>query len=119
MVTLQEFADLFSKLVSTAKAGQTVPYSAAAPVVRLDMENPPDRDEMGHLLGYISSAEAKNGRPLLSSVVTFKDGTGVGQGFYSLGKELRLVRPGEDEITFWIRELKMTHDFWRGLPARS
>jgi hypothetical protein len=72
---------------------------------------------MGHLLGYISRAEAKNGRPLLSSVITFKDGTGVGQGFYSLGKELRLVRPADDEVTFWIRELNKTQGLWKGSAA--
>lgn len=48
---------------------------------------PPDRDLIGHWLGEISENEVKVGRHMLSALVGYKEGEGVGdpaKGFYTL-----------------------------------
>ncbi len=114
MATQEQMANLYAKLVTIARSQseQTIPYSQVASIVGLDMSNPPDRDFLGHLLGYIPVAEVNEGRPMLSSVVWHKGENTIGQGFQKLGKKLHRRRAAEDDDAFLVRELKETHACW-------
>jgi hypothetical protein len=35
-----------------------------------------------------------------------------GYGFFTLGQELRQVEPGEDDIGFAVRQIRLVHDYW-------
>ena len=60
---------LYERLIEVATAQECVYYSDIAPLVNLDMSLPPDRAEIGRLLGEVSEHEHAQGRPLLSVVV--------------------------------------------------
>lgn len=42
-----------------------------------------------------------------------------GKGFFTLGQQLRLTHPGEDEIAFAIRQIRLVHEFWSREDAPS
>jgi hypothetical protein len=61
------------------------------------MSEASDRHEIGELLGYISKAEAAQGRPMLSSLVIHKDDyLSIGSGFYKAAKETGRMNPCDD-----------------------
>jgi hypothetical protein len=103
---------LYERLVAAARAGEVLSYSDIGPELKLDFENPADRNRIGVLLGEISSYEYSQGRPLLSSVVWHKDFSGPGVGLRNLGIELGIVRGDEDDLAFGTRQLKDTHAYW-------
>ena len=80
-------------------------------MVGLDMADPQDRLRIGEILGEISKAEHKAGRPMLSAVVTHKEDERPGGGFYQLGQDLGLAK-GMDTETFFVRELQRVHKYW-------
>ena len=102
---------LYEELVSVAKKGDSVTYSDVAPIADLDMDNPSDRDEIGRLLGEISTHEHSQGRPLLSAVVIHRDNNMPGQGFFKLARQLHLYSGGDD-LKFFLDELKRVHAQW-------
>jgi hypothetical protein len=112
-----QFARLYARLISIAVKRGTVHYSEIESIVGLDMQNPPDRDYLGQMLGHISRAEVQELRPMLSSVVWHKGDNTIGQGFQKLGKELNHRRASDDDDSFLVRELKQTWDFWDGLSV--
>ena len=102
---------IYEKLGEVARLENTIAYSELAPLADLDMGRSPDRAEMGRILGEISTFEHEQRRPMLSAVVTQKDG-GPGKGFYTLARELGLMPPGLSQIAFWSQELKRVYDYW-------
>lgn len=113
MATERQMAELFARLLSFARAEKTASYSEIATIVGLDMSSPSDRDYLGHLLGYISSAEAHEGRPMLSAVVWHKGENTIGAGFQKLGAQLGLRRSRDDDDSFLVRELQRTYLTWK------
>lgn len=108
---------VYEKLVEIARDQDTVPYAEVAEWVGLNMTRPDHRNRMSVLLDEISSSEHAQGRPLLSAVVVHGEGgeaAGMpGQGFFSLGKRLKLQAPDEDKVTFFAKELRRVQDYWR------
>lgn len=104
------YTDLYEKLKETARKGGIVHYSDIAPLVKLDMANPADRNEIGKILGDISLEEHEEGRPLLSVVVVSKSSGMPGQGFFDLAKELGLY-DGKAHDKFFYQELRKVHEF--------
>ncbi len=103
---------LYDRLKEVATAQKVVYYSEIAPLVNLDMSLPPDRAEIGRLLGEISEHEHAQGRPLLSVVVISQDGNKPGEGFFKLARELQLYA-GPDEDTYWNTEIKRVWAAWK------
>ena len=103
--------ELHGELARIAARRAVTNYSEIAPLVGLDMEREDDRRQIGVLLDEISTHEHRQGRPLLSAVVTHKDGI-PGKGFFKLVRDLGLLRPGQDATAFWAEELKRVHDQW-------
>jgi hypothetical protein len=113
MKTTTNLATLYARLITVAQRPEgTIAYSDAGALIGLDMENPADRNEIAELLGDISTAEVAEGRPMLSSVVIYKDGTGLGQGFFKLARRLGRAQANEDDFLVHARELKATHAAW-------
>ncbi len=102
---------IHKELTEVARLQATISYSEIAPLADLDMSRDNDRAEMGRILGEISIHEHEEGRPLLSAVVTHKDG-GPGKGFYTLAGELGVMARKMSAIAFWSQELRRVHDYW-------
>lgn len=106
---------VYARLADAARARQFVFYGELAPELNLDMENPQDRLEIGQVLGEISRFEVANGRPMLSSIVVEADDHLPDKRFFALGQELGQVADHEDEVSFAVRQIKMTHEYWSEL----
>ncbi len=72
---------------------------------------------MNHLLGAILEDEKAAGRPLLTSIVTHKDGDKEpGDGFYDMAR--RLGYKFEDPLVFWATQVQQVFKL-HGRPERS
>ena len=107
--------DLYDKLVVAARRRDLLFYSQVGPMLRLNFESPADRNRIGQLLGEISRHEHSEGRPMLSSIVWYKDMSSPGPGLFRLGVELGIVRGNEDELAFAIRQMNETYALWSTL----
>jgi hypothetical protein len=107
---------LYDRLVQAASGREFVYYNELAELTGMDNDSPHFGAQLGRLLGDISRFEVAGGRPMLSSVVVRKEDHLPGKGFFALGEELRLVQPGEDEVSFAVRQIRATHDFWADRP---
>ncbi len=102
---------IYEELKDVASQHRTVEYGQLAPLAKLDMNNPGDRNEIAAVLGEISQHEHTQGRPLLSVIVVAKE-TGVpGQGFFNLAKDLGVYLGGDDDA-FFVRELRRAYEQW-------
>ena len=102
---------IYDKLKEVAQGQGITYYSDIAPMAGLDMNLPHDRYEIGAILDDINRHEHKGRRPMLSAVVVHKDSLKPGTGFFTLARSLRLF-DGEDEVKFYIQELRKVHDYW-------
>ena len=104
-------AEIYEKLKEVARSQGIIYYSDIAPMAGLNMDLPSDRYAIGVILDEINRREHAQGRPMLSAVVVHKDSLKPGQGFFTLARSLgKLV--GNDEDSFYIRELRKVHDYW-------
>lgn len=103
---------IYDTLKKVAKGQGVTTYSEIAPLAGLDMSSPNDRNQIAEILGDISKVEHALGHPMLSVVVIHRDNNIPGQGFFTLAKELGL-HSGNDDLMFFINELRRAHDFWK------
>jgi len=52
-------------------------------------------------------------RPMLSAVALPKNESSPKSGFYNLAIELGRLKPGEDELAFWLVELSALRSYWQ------
>jgi len=109
---LEERQTIYERLSEVAQGREYVNYSDVAPIAGLNMESPADRNEIADILDGVSQAEHDAGRPLLSAVVIRIDSNMPGKGFFTLARRLGLHRAGENDLTFWLRELNRVYDHW-------
>ncbi|MGE0709023.1 MAG: hypothetical protein AB7N76_00010 [Planctomycetota bacterium] len=93
-------AELVRRLQDVARQGELIHYGPIADLLDLDMGLQEHRRRIGEILGQVSRAEHAEGRPLLSAVVVLAGTEMPGKGFFTLARELRLLR-GKDDVTFW------------------
>jgi len=107
---------IYEELKRVASAETVAYYGQIAPLADLDMSRADDRNEISQILDEISAHEHSLGRPLLSAVVVHAPGEGSGglpgSGFFKLARRLGVQR-GQDNVTFFARELIRVHDAWR------
>jgi hypothetical protein len=83
--------DIRQQLIELARQQTTWTYSTLNEqlMLGLNFSNPYDRDLIGEWLGEVSEHEFSNGRPLLSCLITHKNGLREqGDGFYKLCEKL-------------------------------
>jgi hypothetical protein len=107
------------RLIAAARQRARVYYKDLAEATGREMSGPHWAVHFGRILGRISSDEAHEGRPLLSVIVVSRDTKLPGGGFYNLGKELRLVQPGESEDEFIRRQTERVYDYWQSKGGAS
>ena len=97
--------DLRQRLIDVAKLGQTISYSELRPDAPQTLAAPLDE---------INRYEYREGRPLLSAVVTHKEGDRMsGDGFFRIAWELGEYKEGDPEL-YWKQELQKVWDYWTG-----
>ncbi len=106
-------------LETTARNEDLTTYSELARRLGLELDDGAQRRFLATLLGELSRAEVAAGRPMLSSLVVQYEGGTPGSGFLELGRELGLVRPGEDADIFAFRQMRATWAEWKGRGQRE
>jgi hypothetical protein len=107
---------LYERLIGAARTSRLLSYGDVGAPAELDMSLSYHRRLIGQMLGEISIREAKDGRPMLSSVVVHKGTTTVDPGFYQLGQDIHQVQPGETDEAFGKRQQDETFAFWSTHP---
>lgn len=108
-----EYQPVYDRLVQAARAKELVHYGELAKMLGIDMDDPYFGARVGKVLGRISEDEIAAGRPMISAIVVSKDTMLPGHGFFNLGQQMRQVDPGEDEIGFAVRQIRLVHEHWR------
>jgi len=100
---------VYEKIVKVAKNEKkgVITYSEAASCVGISTLG------IIPILDRINRTENSEGRPLLSAVVISKSRNMPGDGFFKLAKELGVQSDDEDNINFWLKEIRRVHDYWR------
>jgi Protein of unknown function DUF262 len=105
--------------VASQRGESLTTYSELARRLGLDLGDDAQRHALTVMLGEVSKAEAAAGRPMLSCVVVQYEGGTPGPGFFALGRELGLVRDGEDADLFAFRQMRAVWDYWHGQDANG
>jgi hypothetical protein len=109
--------EIRNKLIELARLQTTWPYSTLNEqlMLGLNFTNSYDRDLIGEWLGQISEHEFERGRPLLSCLITHKNGhREQGDGFYKLcerlyGKDWKSLKENKK----WEKRLiSDCYEFW-------
>jgi hypothetical protein len=74
--------EIYECLKEVARRGDLITYGEIAPLAGLDMESQADRNEIGEILGEISTFEHEHGRPMLSALVVLAGIGYPGEGFF-------------------------------------
>jgi hypothetical protein len=106
------YVHVLAELVRAAQYRGTTTYQDIAVIMGLAIKGAHMGAETGQILGEISEDEVGSGRPMLSAVAVNVHGK-AGPGFYSLAKDLGRMRAGEDERTYWDREIQAVYAAWR------
>lgn len=104
---------LYSHLKQLARRRRMTTYGEIAPIAGVDLANRGHRTRLCHMLAAISTAEAQQGRPMLSALVVGKGRQTPGAGFFKLARKLGR-HSGSDDSAFYSRELQRVfeaHDF--------
>jgi hypothetical protein len=108
---------LYERLMTAARAQETVFYGEVADLLGVGADDPSAREQIAGRLAEISRHEVGEGRPMLSSIVVGVEDHLPGPDLMRLGQELGQVAEGEDEVSFAIRQIKMTHAYWQEKPV--
>jgi hypothetical protein len=106
---------IYDCLKDVARKGNLITYHEIAPLARLNMENPGDRNKIAEILGEISTFEHENGRPMLSAIVVLAGIGYPGEGFYTLARQLGTYHGHADldEMEFFVKETKRVFNYWK------
>jgi hypothetical protein len=78
-----------------------------------NFNNPGDIKGISYLLADISKrARGIHEDFLITSIVVDKTNGQPGGGFYTLGEETGLLKPGQDKLKFWVDQMKLTHHYY-------
>lgn len=81
-----------------------------------DFADQAGRAAMGELLGRVvnraMSTYPNFDKLMISSLVTYLNENDAGPGFYQLARQKHLMRPGQDRLEFWYRQLHDVEDYF-------
>jgi hypothetical protein len=96
---------LYEKLKEVARAGDKIPYSELAKLVRLN------RRRLGPPLEEICRYEHEQGRRMLSAVAVYKQSGIPAKPFFDLARTLGIYK-GNNDLEFFTDELHEVHNYW-------
>jgi hypothetical protein len=102
------------ELIRAATERGVLTYAELGTRVAIDLDDPAARTVLSSILGEISEAEVRAGRPMLSAIVVQTDNQAPGAGFYALGQRLGVVNAGEDADSFAFRQMRA---IWENPPV--
>lgn len=112
---LAKYVAVVDELRAVAAAGKTIWYQQLSNDIGLglDMQITNERRRLGALLGLVSAAEHRAGRPMLSAVVVHKKGRlQPGTGFYECARAIGKLPSDAPEQPFFEEELRAVHRYW-------
>lgn len=65
-------------------------------------------------MGNLNKVMLAEGKPMITALIILKNSRpkSPGQGFFELMYDLKKLKRGEDEFTFWREELKRIYAEW-------
>lgn len=94
---------VYEALKRLAASQALTTYSEIAPLAKLDMDSPVDRDAMRNVLGRISTYEHRHGRPMLSAIVVHKQDKHPGRGLLRTRPAARPAEAGSRQARVLLR----------------
>lgn len=91
-----------------ASERKLVNYGILYEQIKLNRENPADRNIGSKILGEISHITMKRNGTMLSSIVTLRGDESPADGFYELAMELKLLKKTaneQDKFHFWTEQI--------------
>jgi hypothetical protein len=112
-------AEMTRRLHKIARAQAKITYSELCDELRRDgvIALEPHGSPLAWMLGQINVLEARQGRPLISSLVVHKSDDWLpGVGFWSIAKLMGLDIGDTEEakVAFWAHEFGRCHAYWKG-----
>ena len=96
-------------LEKSASEKKLVNYSNLYEQIKLDRENPADRNKGSKILAEVNRVTMKKNKTMLSAIVTLKGNESPAYGFYEFATELKLLKKSADEkdkLGFWAEQIK-------------
>ena len=104
---------LFPKLVEVASKKDFISYSEVAKFLNIDLGKLEDRyGTLRQVMGCVNEMTISEDY-LLTSVITYKKEFGkdyeTGDGYFTLAKEVGLLKSTDDKKKFWYNQLKLCY----------
>jgi len=112
------YIHVLTELVRAAQYRGATTYQDIALIMGLPTSGSHMGKETGQILGEICEDEVLAGRLMLSSVAVGINGK-PGPGFFTLARELGLLKAGENEADFWQRQREEAYRAWKRPLPRS
>lgn len=109
---------VFAELVRAAEYQGLTTYQDVAMLMGIAPRGSFMGTVVGRIFTEICEDEVRARRPMLSAVGVSVEGR-PGPGFFELARKLGRVRDGEDDETFWRRELADVHRTWKRPIAKG
>jgi hypothetical protein len=110
---------VLAELIRAAQYRGTTTYQDIAVIMGITVTGSLMGKETGHILGEISEDEVDAGRPMLSAVAVSVRRI-PSEGFYSLARDLDLLKRGQDERRFWQQQRDRIYETWsRPIPVKA
>jgi len=96
-------------LEECASEKKLVNYNILYEQIKLDRENPSDRNKGSKILAEVSRITIEKNKTMLSAIVTLKGDESPAYGFYELATELKLLKRSaneKDKLGFWAEQIK-------------
>ena len=71
-----------------------------------------ERAIIGSFLGRITADSYRQGRFFASALVIRSEGTGPGDGFYSLAHDVGAIRSRNEDLEFWLRHVNLARQWY-------
>ena len=101
---------VYDRLKEVAKTRSLATYTEVGALIGLDMANEYHRIRIAQILDDINAFEDRDGRPMISAVVVYKDTDRPDPGFFDCARKLEKFKGGSEE-DFWVKEVKRVHEW--------
>jgi len=92
-----------------ASEGKTICYSDLYEQIKLNWENPSDRNRGSNILEEVSHITMKKNETMISAIATLKEEGVPADGFYEFATRLNLLEKSateKEKLSFWVAQVK-------------